>query len=75
MNRPGDKELTALLRLRGDMDFRNWCKASLETYRDDTMMQRDETSLRVAQGKAQVLAELLDLIEQAPDLLTKRRRD
>lgn len=74
MVKPNQRVLERLAYLSTDREFVDWLTASLESYRDDTVMLRDETPLRQAQGKAQVVKELLAAIIAAPDTLTKNRR-
>lgn len=74
MIKPDLKTLTALARLRSDTDLTDWLHASLDAYRDDAVMQRDETTLRIVQGSAMVLKQILTLIDESSTLLDNSRR-
>lgn len=74
MIKPDHRVLTVLARLRSETDLLDWLHASLEAYRDDAVMQRDETTLRIVQGNAQVLRKILSLIDESPALLDNSRR-
>lgn len=66
-----DRKTTELLaRVKsGNPDFVALLKAQLHEYHVDVVKQRDETSLRWAQGRAQELADLIDALENAAELL------
>lgn len=51
----------------------DWLQGRLNVANRATVQERDETSLRWAQGRAQELVDLLGLFQQAADVLTKRR--
>jgi hypothetical protein len=74
MLRPDGRVLVRLAALRDDKELIGWLSANLEAYRHGAVMQRDDTELRITQGKAQVLTELLELVETSPELLDKARR-
>ena len=74
MIKPSPQVLERLAQIKGDKILTDWLTAGLEAYRDDAVMQRDDITLRVVQGKAQGLKELLEMIQQSPDILEKYRR-
>lgn len=53
----------------GNPDFVALLKARLQEYHVDVVKQRDETSLRWAQGRAQELSDLIASLETASALL------
>lgn len=55
----------------GEKEFLDLLRARLERYRSDAVKQRDEIPLRWAQGRAQEVEELINLIENAPEHLRK----
>ena len=71
-----DKALVAnLLIINGASEFkpfRDWLKEKREFWRDATEAQQD-TALYRAQGRAQMLKEILELLAQAPSLADKYR--
>ncbi len=61
--------LSNLLKLNGLDEFkpfRDWLRERREFWRDATESQMDEVSLRLAQGRAQMLKEILSMLEDAP---------
>jgi hypothetical protein len=74
MIKPNEPVLGRLYAIRHDTELTGWLSASLEAYRDAAVMQRDETELRIIQGKAQVLKEILELIAKSPETIDKLRR-
>ena len=46
--------------------FRTWLKAEREKWRDCAESQLNEVALRHAQGRAQMLKEILSMLEDAP---------
>lgn len=53
----------------GSKDFVVWLKARRAEYHVDVGQQRDDVSLRWAQGRLQELDEQIDLLEKAAGLL------
>jgi len=69
--RPSKEVLERLLYLKNDSVLVGWLTASLEQFRDEAVLQADDTRLRQVQGSAQVLREVLDLISRSDALLHK----
>ena len=71
-----EKQLVANLRALNGLDeytpFREWLKSQRERWRDATQSGTDVPLYR-AQGRAQMLEEILDLMAQAPTLAEKYR--
>ena len=66
------KQLEACARLNAqEPGFLEFLEARLEDTRSNAVMQRDEVSMRWAQGRAQELVELIKLVTTAQDLLRK----
>lgn len=72
-----DKALTAnLLMINGSDEFkafREYLKDQQQTWIDQCVSQKDEVSLRFAQGRAQMMKDILELLAQAPALADKYR--
>lgn len=70
-----DRQLVSnLLKLNGLEEFspfRKWLKEQREFWRDALETQKDEVTLRTAQGRAQAYKELLEALESAPGLAKK----
>lgn len=74
--KPDKRVLSALSTLQNDQDFQTvieHLKVSLETLKQDSAYQKDETLLRWNQGATQALGELLQLAQDSRDLLYKIR--
>ena len=71
-----DRALVAnLLMINGASEFeafRSWLQEKRDFWRDTTEAQQD-TALYRAQGRAQMLKEILELLAQAPSLADKYR--
>ena len=52
-------------------EFLSKLKGKLEKYHGDVVLQRDEVTVRWAQGRAQELSDLLGDLENASDYLRK----
>ena len=66
--------VAALLKINGLDEFapfRQWLQQQRDNWRDALESQKDEVSLRQAQGRAQQLKEILELLEKAPELARK----
>lgn len=72
MKRPTDRELAALVDVSRNKDFVDWLRASLETCQDNLIVQQDETLLRQAQGEGRTLREILKLMHDAPEILSRK---
>lgn len=66
MERPGKEVLESLTRLKHDEVLMRWLQTNLTRFTRETVMQRDDISLRQAQGKAALLEELIGLIRYEP---------
>ena len=70
-----DKPLVAaLLKLNSFDDFepfRAWLKERREFWRDALESQKEEATMRQAQGRAQAYKEIFDLLAEAPTLARK----
>lgn len=72
---PSERYLEACARVGfNEKDFLDMLKARLEKYRSDAVKHRDEVPLRWAQGRAQEVEDIIDLIEHAPEHLRKAQR-
>lgn len=63
-----------LLKLNGLSEFepfRKHLQAKREFWRDALETQKDEVTLRIAQGRAQAYKEILDEMEHAPETAKK----
>lgn len=74
MIRPNERVLERLSVLKNDNELMGWLTASLEAYRDAAVMQRDDTELRIVQGKGQLLTEIIELTNSSSALIDKLRR-
>lgn len=64
--------LEALARIRfSEKQLVDWVRERRDEYREKLELQTDDVQLRILQGRAQELTSILDLIEQAPELLRK----
>ena len=74
MLKPDQSVLEALARIGvQEPKFIEWMRGRLNVVTNVTIQERDDTTLRMAQGRAQELADILAFIQQAPELLNKRR--
>ncbi len=64
--RPSKDVLESLSRLRHDPRLMEWLTSCRERARDETVLQQDETLLRQAQGRAQLMDDLIGLIKLEP---------
>ena len=70
-----DKPLVAALLKLNAFDefepFRNWLQDQRDFWRDALETQKDDVTMRQAQGRAQAYKEILDLLAEAPTLARK----
>jgi hypothetical protein len=70
-----DKPLVAALLKLNAFDefepFRQWLQGKRDFWRDALETQKDEATLRQAQGRAQAYKEILELLADAPTLARK----
>lgn len=72
MQKPTSQDLEACARLQAhERGFTEFLKRRLQQRQTDMMKHEDTVKMRQAQGRAQELADLLELIEGAGDLLRK----
>lgn len=72
--RPDRRDLDALARANaGNKDFVAYLRKRRNEYHVDVGQQRDEISLRWAQGRLQELNDLIEALETAAELLEKAR--
>jgi hypothetical protein len=72
--RPDRKDLEALARAKsGNKDLAAYLKKRRTEYHVDVGQQRDEVTLRWAQGRLQELNDLIEALETAAELLEKAR--
>lgn len=60
--RPDKPVLEALNRIRHDKPLFDWLLANQRRFRDETVLQQDGKLLRQAQGRAQLMDDLITLI-------------
>lgn len=66
--------VSCLLKLNGLDEFepyRKWLREQREYWRDALETQLDADRCRIAQGRAQMLKEILEALEKAPELSKK----
>ena len=66
--------ISNLLKLNGLDEFepfRKWLRAQRDSWRDTLETQLDADRVRLAQGRAQMLKEILEALETAPELAKK----
>ena len=74
MKKLDEKVMADLIRIKNELPAAmEWLEASLETYTMECTTQRDEVLLRQAQGKAQLLSDVLGDIAKSPEYLKKLR--
>jgi len=70
MLRTDKKTLEVLARVHaGNREFVAWMKTRLQEHHVDVGQQRDEVSLRWAQGRVQELTDLIEALEKSSELL------
>lgn len=74
MIKPNERVLGRLAALKHDKELTDWLQANLEAYRDAAVKQRDVTELRIIQGRALVLSEMLELVQNSAETIDKIRR-
>jgi len=67
-----DNVLEALARIGfTEKPLMNWLTERLAGYDKSNRLQTDDVQLRISQGRAQELAEILELVKKAPDICRK----
>jgi len=67
-----DNILEALARIGyAEKPLMNWLTERLKDMQDRMMFQTDEVQLRILQGRAQELAEILELVKKSPEICRK----
>lgn len=66
LTRPSKEVLESLTRLKHDSYLMAWLAANRERSRTETVLQQDGNLLRQAQGRAQVIDELISFIQYEP---------
>jgi len=67
-----DNVLEALARIGyAEKPLMNWLTERLAGYDKNNRLQTDDVQLRISQGRAQELAEILELVKKAPDICRK----
>jgi len=51
-----------------------WLDASLQACHETLVLQQDETLLRQARGEARTVREILKLIHDAPEIISRKAR-
>lgn len=70
--RPTDRELEALAQLKHNQDVIGLLKLRLDAYQQVLIEHPDETQMRMFQGRAQEVRDILKLIDTASDALQRK---
>jgi hypothetical protein len=72
MIRPTDRHLAALAGLRQNADLLDYLRLSQADCYKNLASQKDEVLLRQTQGQAQAVSTILELIDSAPGILSRK---